>query len=271
MQLSIFDIETLPGMACHKPTSKYPNGRTGTSAGYNAHRTAGESSCAPCRKAHSEKTRKWHSQNPHYSAAYRYENRDKSSEYYRQYYIENQSKIKARTSKHYHQNKEKLAPARRLYAENNRDKNNAYSAWYRNENIERLQEYDKAYRAENKDRIKKTASEYYRNNTEKFREYSRAYRARRAALPAEKYSRQEVANTYGTVCYLCETEVDIALPAGLDSSPHVDHVHPLACPDSPGDVMENCRVVHAKCNLTKRAKKVSELTLPFPAPSGNAY
>lgn len=38
--------------ACQRPTVKYPNGRTGLPAGYDAHRTAGEPPCSPCGQAH---------------------------------------------------------------------------------------------------------------------------------------------------------------------------------------------------------------------------
>ena len=37
--------------ACARPTKNYPEGRTGTGAGYQAHEKAGEEACAPCRKA----------------------------------------------------------------------------------------------------------------------------------------------------------------------------------------------------------------------------
>ena len=39
--------------ACARPTKKYPEGRTGTPAGYQAHRDAGESSCRACMDAQS--------------------------------------------------------------------------------------------------------------------------------------------------------------------------------------------------------------------------
>lgn len=39
------------GMACARPTAKYPTGRTGTIAGNNAHRTAKEPQCPECREA----------------------------------------------------------------------------------------------------------------------------------------------------------------------------------------------------------------------------
>jgi hypothetical protein len=37
--------------ACQKATRKYPEGRTGTEAGYEAHRRAKEPACESCRKA----------------------------------------------------------------------------------------------------------------------------------------------------------------------------------------------------------------------------
>lgn len=35
-------------MICHKPTTKHPNGRTGTPAGYQAHKRLGEKACPEC-------------------------------------------------------------------------------------------------------------------------------------------------------------------------------------------------------------------------------
>lgn len=40
-----------PEMACARPTEKYPEGRTGTAAGYGAHKTAGQQACRPCTDA----------------------------------------------------------------------------------------------------------------------------------------------------------------------------------------------------------------------------
>lgn len=38
---------------CAQPTAKYPNGRTGIRAGYQAHRSVGESACPACMAAQS--------------------------------------------------------------------------------------------------------------------------------------------------------------------------------------------------------------------------
>ena len=42
---------TWPG-DCARPTPKYPAGRQGTGAGYEAHRKAGEQACEGCLEAH---------------------------------------------------------------------------------------------------------------------------------------------------------------------------------------------------------------------------
>ena len=62
--------------ACARPSKKHPEGRTGTSAGYAAHRVAGEESCRPCldantaaqkirrvRNGHDEKQRRRYAEN----------------------------------------------------------------------------------------------------------------------------------------------------------------------------------------------------------------
>lgn len=42
--------------ACLRPTKRFPAGRTGTPAGYAAHRDAGEDACQPCKTAQTQKT-----------------------------------------------------------------------------------------------------------------------------------------------------------------------------------------------------------------------
>jgi hypothetical protein len=48
------DATRVPGLACAGPTSRHPEGRTGTSAGYEAHRFAKEAPCAACSAAWTE-------------------------------------------------------------------------------------------------------------------------------------------------------------------------------------------------------------------------
>lgn len=217
-QPTLFDLETLPGMACHRPTHRNPNGRKGTHAGYLAHHRAKEDPCVECNLANSEYER-------------------------------------ARYSK---EREEKIFYVKR----------------YRSENLDKVRkynkEYSKGYRSRNSDKLLEYNREYYQRNPEKAAEWGRRRnwrrRARKLSLPADGYTSADIIEAYGTTCYLCETEVDVKLPKGSSVSPHIDHVHPLSCPSSPGDVLGNVRWTHAICNLSKGAKMVSELTLPFPAP-----
>lgn len=52
-----------PGKACESPTVKYPEGRTGTRAGWMAHRSAKEPPCTPCRLALNSNTAAWREAN----------------------------------------------------------------------------------------------------------------------------------------------------------------------------------------------------------------
>lgn len=47
------------GGVCENPTKKFPNGRTGTAAGYNAHIRAGETSCEACATARRDRHKEW--------------------------------------------------------------------------------------------------------------------------------------------------------------------------------------------------------------------
>lgn len=44
---------------CETATVRYPAGRTGTAAGYDAHRRYGEAACRPCTDAWTAKNREW--------------------------------------------------------------------------------------------------------------------------------------------------------------------------------------------------------------------
>lgn len=46
-------------MICEKPTARYRDGRTGTGAGYQAHKLAGEQPCEACRVASAAQRKTW--------------------------------------------------------------------------------------------------------------------------------------------------------------------------------------------------------------------
>lgn len=62
---------------CATPSRNHPAGRTGTTAGYQVHRSAGELPCEPCHAAHIEKCReRWATMTPEQRDRRRIENRD---------------------------------------------------------------------------------------------------------------------------------------------------------------------------------------------------
>lgn len=69
-------------MICEEPTPRYPQGRTGTSAGYQAHRKVGEEICEACREAHISKcASRWSSLTEEQREAVRNANREAHVKY----------------------------------------------------------------------------------------------------------------------------------------------------------------------------------------------
>lgn len=234
-----------PSLACVEPTHQYPFGRTGTSGGYHTHRKAGEAPCAPCVSAHTRK------------------NRDYKEDHWEEY--------QSWAQEYYHKNAEELRRKSREYQKANKDELSKRQKIYYQENKERLASYRKEWREKNPER----EAEYSRISRQRNPERERYHTLRRIArlkeLPTDNHTSDCITREHGTICYLCETEVDINLPKGTPASPQIDHVIPLSNSSSPGHVISNTRWTHARCNMSKGARKVSELALPFPPPSGNTY
>lgn len=263
-QLTLFGLDSLPGMICRKPTKKHPDGRTGTVAGYIAHAGAKESPCPECHSARQE-----------YRRQYRADNRELVAQQQHNSYRKIRDKVLKEKKEYYAANREEMLERERIYRDKNREK---------------LREYDRQRYSENREKIaaqkKKTNKKWYDANPERVRARRKAYReanpdkvatwerentqrrrALKRSLPSDGYSLDDLTQAHGTVCYLCETEVDITLPLGTPASPEIDHVHPLSRPDCPGDVLPNVRWTHKACNSSKGPKLVSELELPFTAPA----
>ena len=136
-----------------------------------------------------------------------------------------------------------------------REKRNAAAATRREAKREELREYDRRYYQEHKDRSR----------------VIRRARHTRAKATWDGHTTETIIETHGSDCYLCGTPVDPGLPAGYSDSPQRDHVVPLTDPESPGDVIENVRLTHARCNLAKSHKRVEDLDLPFMPPGHEAY
>ena len=72
-------------LLCARPTRKFPDGRTGTRAGYNAHIAAKDSACDDCRAAHATHRRGDYEQNRDRQLAQSKVYRDSDPERYKRY------------------------------------------------------------------------------------------------------------------------------------------------------------------------------------------
>lgn len=153
-------------------------------------------------------------------------------------------------------NPERFSTYRKQYYEKNKETE-----------LSRAKEYLRGWRKRNPEKGKEYDRKYKQSNKEAVRYHVRKRRAIRIALPSEPYDMATVEEAHGTVCYLCETEIDTTIPHGLPTSPQIDHVHPLAKEGCPGDILSNVRLTHARCNMSKGPRLASELDLPFAPPT----
>ena len=117
--------------------------------------------------------------------------------------------------------------------------------------------------------------EYQKRNPEKMRlrrrKYQRTSLARKAARARQKvrrrarlkgnrveyYTLKEVLEKYGTICYLCNLEIDMSAPRhcgieGWENGLHLDHVIDIQYGGA--DALDNVRPTHALCNVSKRSR-----------------
>jgi 5-methylcytosine-specific restriction endonuclease McrA len=91
------------------------------------------------------------------------------------------------------------------------------------------------------------------------RRHAKRYRALGLNPKIGRYTETEVLDRYGTVCHICNTEIDMSAPRGTgkpgwEKGLQIDHVIPLS---KGGDhTIENVRPSHGHCNLTKSATLV---------------
>jgi 5-methylcytosine-specific restriction endonuclease McrA len=158
--------------------------------------------------------------------------------------------------------------ARRRHAENKSDpayvamkkaayvamKKAAYDRW-RREHPDRMKAANTKWRLANPERMAENARIWRKANKGLVRQWSNDYRRRRRAQKLRtsvgKVDYRVILERDGMWCYLCRT--DIPSTANL----HMDHVVPLA--RGGGHVTENIRPAHARCNLRKTDKLLSEL------------
>jgi 5-methylcytosine-specific restriction endonuclease McrA len=137
------------------------------------------------------------------------------------------------------------------YAEDNKDKELLRKRKYYEKNKELNREARNAY-----------SREYAKSNPEKYNEYSHRRRVRKRNNGVLEYSTQEVLDTYGIDCHLCNRPIDLTAPrragsgVGWETGLHIDHVIPIS--KGGPDTLSNVRPSHAYCNISKRDRLMGE-------------
>lgn len=183
---------------------------------------------------------------------------------------------RSRGKDHYEKNKDALTEKHIAYYQSNREKMAIKQKQYRETNKETISEYQKSFYQKNKEKVLersrrryttkkeevlKNQKNYRKDNPEKLRSHSRRYRAAILNNGVQKYTEQEVLSTYGTACSVCTTEIDMTAPRrtgrpGWENGLHIDHLIPIS--KGGPDTLENVRPTHAKCNLEKSAKLLTD-------------
>jgi 5-methylcytosine-specific restriction endonuclease McrA len=107
----------------------------------------------------------------------------------------------------------------------------------------------------NPEKIKESNRKRRLKNPERDRVATRLRKARKKNVEHEKYTTQDILDTYGTVCYLCNKEIDLTAnrKTGIGNWQYglqLDHVIPISKGGS--DTVSNVKPTHGICNLRKR-------------------
>jgi len=118
-------------------------------------------------------------------------------------------------------------------------------------------ERSRQYRIDNPDKEKAAKRKWNSKNSIKIAEMSRRRRARVYNNGFLRYTEEEVLNTYGSDCYVCNKKIDLKAQRrvglkGWQNGLHIDHLIPISKGGS--DIIENVRPTHALCNIKKGNK-----------------
>jgi 5-methylcytosine-specific restriction endonuclease McrA len=174
------------------------------------------------------------------------------------------------------QRKKKASELQKRYRKNNPEKVKARAKKYGKENRAKLREYNRkrkladpvaharrnreAYQR-NKDKRAEYSKKYYAQFPEKRRAMERRRRATRLKNGFDKYTEQDVLAIHGTICYICELDIDMNAARqpgqpGWEKGLQFDHVIPISRGGL--DALHNVRPSHGKCNLSKNKKLPEE-------------
>lgn len=214
---------------------------------------------------------------------YREEHRESAKKYYEEHKEERKEEKRLKAKEYYQKNREQIleqnkqnVDARRIYKrahykiakENTTDfylnvlehrkqyyKNNKKQILvqmkeYQEKNPEIHKKANKTYSITHAEKIKEYKAKRFQNN----REYFKQMKARRKALELNntvgKVSYKEILERDGLHCHICGKDI-------TDGNYHFDHVIPLS--RGGAHSMDNIKVAHAFCNLSKNNKLPEEM------------
>ena len=214
--------------------------KCGTYAGWHTHNKAKETPCEPCKTVRRE-----------FLSVWRANNKEKLREQHTQCRNNNKDHVKESHKKDYKKNKERYSQLRKDWIKNNPNTVKAYKDKWRENNRDKARESDKNWRL---------------NNPEYGVLKEGRRRAQKNSTTVEHFTEQQVLDLYGTVCYLCNEEIDMNAPRrtnrqGWEKGLHLDHVLPLAL--GGGHTLDNLRPTHGICN-TRKQGKIVELATAVP-------
>ena len=95
-------------------------------------------------------------------------------------------------------------------------------------------------------------------NPDKIKSHKQKRRATQAKVRTEPYTIQQVIDTYGSNCHICQEPIDLNAPRhsmqgkGWEHGLHIDHV--VSIFNDGSDTIDNVKPAHAICNLRKGIK-----------------
>lgn len=115
--------------------------------------------------------------------------------------------------------------------------------------------------AQDPERFKAQKKEYFKRYPDRKPSNSRD-RARHKGVERSFYTREQIIKRDGINCYLCAQPLDFEAThvqgqPGWELYPHIEHVIPIAKGGS--DTLDNVKLAHAKCNMDKGVRLLSEI------------
>jgi 5-methylcytosine-specific restriction endonuclease McrA len=147
---------------------------------------------------------------------------------------------------------------RSAYYKANPEKRKAMDRRYAVTHREQLAKLSAKHRAKNIDKARAASLKWNKEHPEELRIASRRRRAAKLQNGYAPYTEDQILNTYGLTCYLCDHPIDLKYPRrigkedGWELGLHIDHVVPIVSGGS--DTLENVRPTHAICNMKKGSK-----------------